>query len=154
MANECRRLLSMPQGEALGHFCLGLVTLTCAEDQDEPAKDLDRFLEQASEALAAAEAQERAAPSDAEVKLLLGLIHGSKAIVDGGRKNYLTALQECARRTGTSTSPETRPDPGGRPYGLRALPPGHGEAARNCEALRRRRPTGGQPRTGPAEPNA
>ena len=91
--NECRRLLSMPQGEALGRFCLSVVTLTSAEDQDEPAKDLDRFLEQASEALAAAEAQERAAPSDAEVKLLLGLIHGSKAIVDGGRKNYLTALQ-------------------------------------------------------------
>jgi len=92
-ATECRRLLSMPQGEALGRFCLSLVTLTRAEDEDEPTKVLDRFLEQASEALAAAEVQERAAPSDAEVKLLLGLIHGSKAIADGGRKNYLTALQ-------------------------------------------------------------
>lgn len=91
-AAECRRLLTVPQGEALGRFCLSLVTLTRAEDQDEPARDLDRFLEQAGEALAAAEAQERAAPSDAEVKLLLGLIHGSKAIVDGGRKNYLAAL--------------------------------------------------------------
>jgi len=92
-ATECRRLLAMPQGEALGRFCLSLVTLTRAEDQDEPTADLDRFLEQAGEALVAAEAQERAAPSDAEVKLLLGLIHGSKALVDGGRKNYLAALQ-------------------------------------------------------------
>ncbi len=89
---ECRRLLSTPEGEALGRFCLSLVTLTRAEDQDEPGKDLDRFLEQASEALAAAQAQERAAPSDAYVKLLLGMIHGSKAIVDGSRKNYLAAL--------------------------------------------------------------
>ncbi len=91
-ATECRGLLSMPQGEALGRFCLSLVTLTRAEDQDDPTANLDRFLEQASEALVAAEAQERAAPSDAEVKLLLGLIHGSKAIVDGGRKDYLAAL--------------------------------------------------------------
>ena len=92
-AAECRQLLTLPQGEAVGRFCLSLVTLTRAEDEDEPTKDLDRFLGEAGEALAAAEAQERAAPSDAEVKLLLGLIHGSKAIVDGSRKNYLAALQ-------------------------------------------------------------
>jgi tetratricopeptide (TPR) repeat protein len=93
-AAECRQLVSTPEGEALGRFCLSLVTLTRAEDQDEPATDLDRFLEQANEALAAAEAQERAAPLDAEVKLLLGMIHGSRAIVDGGRKNYFAALQD------------------------------------------------------------
>jgi len=92
-ATECQRLLELPQGEALGRFCLSLVTLTRAEDADDPTPLLDRFLEQAADALAAAEAQERAAPSDAEVKLLLGLIHGNKALVDGGRKNYLTALQ-------------------------------------------------------------
>lgn len=90
---ECRRLLTMPQGEALGRFCLSLVTLARAEDRDDPAPLLDRFLEQATEALAAAEVQERAAPSDAETKLLLGMIHGSKALVDGARGNYLAALQ-------------------------------------------------------------
>ena len=89
----CRSLLTIPQGEAAGRFCLSLVTLTRAEDKDDPAPDLDRFLEQTTEALAAAEAQERAAPADAEVKLLLGLIHGSKALVDGERRNYLSALQ-------------------------------------------------------------
>lgn len=93
-ASECRQIASAPHGEAVGRFCLSLVTLARAEDQDEPAKELDRFLEQAGEALAAAEAQERAAPADAEVKLLLGMIHGSKAIVDGGRKNYFAALQD------------------------------------------------------------
>jgi len=90
---ECRRLLTMPQGDALGRFCLCLVTLSRAEEKDDPAPVLDRFLEQATEALTAAEAQERANPSDAETKLLLGLIHGSKALVDGGRSNYLAALQ-------------------------------------------------------------
>ena len=92
-AAECQRLLVVPQGEATGRFCLSLVTLTRAEDQDDPTSELDRFLGQAAEALAAAEAQERAAPTDAETQLLLGLIHGSKALVDGGRRNYFSALQ-------------------------------------------------------------
>lgn len=92
-AAECRRMLALPQGEAAGRFCLSLVTLTRAEDQDDPTRELDRFLAQADDALAAAEAQERAAPTDAETQLLLGLIHGSKALVDGGRRNYFSALQ-------------------------------------------------------------
>ena len=33
------------------------------------------------------------APTDAETQLLLGLIHGSKALVEGGRRNYFSALQ-------------------------------------------------------------
>jgi tetratricopeptide (TPR) repeat protein len=92
-AAECRRMQALPQGEAAGRFCQSLVTLTRAEDQDDPTRDLDRFLAQADDALAAAEAQERAAPTDAETQLLLGLIHGSKALVDGGRRNYFSALQ-------------------------------------------------------------
>jgi len=90
---ECRRLLTMPQGEATSRFCLSLVTLTGAEDKDDPTPVLDRFLEQAAEALTAAEAQERAAPADAEAKLLLGMVRGSKALVDGVRKNYVSAFQ-------------------------------------------------------------
>ncbi|MGE5848935.1 MAG: tetratricopeptide repeat protein [Candidatus Methylomirabilota bacterium] len=98
---ECNSLLNLPEGEATGRFCLGLVTLTRAEDKDDPTPDLDRFLVQAAEAVAAAEAQERSQPADAEVKLLLGLAHGNKALVDGGRKNYLAALaslREAHRR--------------------------------------------------------
>lgn len=98
---ECRSLLMRPEGEAAGRFCLGLVTLTRAENQDDPTPDLDRFLAQAAEAVAAAEALERSQPADAEVKLLLGLAHGTKALVDGGRKNYLaafTSLREAHRR--------------------------------------------------------
>ncbi len=98
---ECRRLLTLSEGEAAGKYCLGLVTLTRAEDKDDPSPELDRFLTQAGEAVAAAEALERSQPTDAEVKLLLGLAHGNKALVDGGRKNYLaalTSLREAHRR--------------------------------------------------------
>ena len=89
---ECRGLVAMPRGEALGRFCSSLVTLTRAEEVDDPAPLLDRFLEQVAQALTVAEAQDRATPSDAETQLLLGLIHGSKALVDGARKNYLSAV--------------------------------------------------------------
>jgi tetratricopeptide (TPR) repeat protein len=100
-AAECQRLLVVPQGEAAGRYCLGLVTLTRAEDQDDPTSALDRFLGQAAQALAAAEAQERATPTDAETQLLLGLIHGSTALVEGERRNYFSALhgvREAHRR--------------------------------------------------------
>lgn len=90
---ECQRLVTMPQGEAVGRFCVALVTLTRAEDKDDPAPELDRFLAQVAETIASAEALERSQPTDAEVKLLLGLAHGSKALVDGGRKNYLAAFR-------------------------------------------------------------
>lgn len=98
---ECQRLILLPQGEAPGRFCLGLVTLTRAEDVDDPTPDLDRFLSQAAGAIAAGESQERSQPADAEVKLLLGLAQGTKALVDGTRKNYLAAFQalrEAQRR--------------------------------------------------------
>jgi tetratricopeptide (TPR) repeat protein len=90
----CRELLTLPSGKAAGHFCLGLVALAKAEDRDDPAPELDRFMEHATAALAAGESLERTAPSDAEVKLLLGLIHGSRALVEGERRNYLSALQD------------------------------------------------------------
>jgi tetratricopeptide (TPR) repeat protein len=98
---ECRRLLTLPEGEVVGKFCLGLITLARAENQDDPTPDLDRFLVQAADTVAAAEPLERSQPADAEVKLLLGLAHGNKALVDGGRKNYLaalTSLREAHRR--------------------------------------------------------
>jgi tetratricopeptide (TPR) repeat protein len=90
---ECQRLLALPQGEAAGRFCLAMVTLTRAEDKDDPAPELDRFLTQVGTAISAAEALERFQPTDADAKLLLGLAQGSKALVDGGRKNYLSAFQ-------------------------------------------------------------
>jgi len=90
---ECQRLLALPRGEAAGRFCQAMVTLTRAEDMDDPTPKLNRFLMQVGTAIAAAEALERSQPSDAEVKLLLGLAEGSKALVDGAQKNYLAALQ-------------------------------------------------------------
>lgn len=90
---ECQRLLALPEGEAAGRFCLAMVTLTRAEDKDDPAPELDRFLVQVGEAISTAETLERSQPTDAEVKLLLGLAQGSKALVDGERKSYLSAFQ-------------------------------------------------------------
>jgi tetratricopeptide (TPR) repeat protein len=90
---ECQHLLALPGGEAAGRFCLAMVTLTRAEDKDDPTPELNRFLTQVEAAISAAEALERSQPNDAEVKLLLGLAKGSKALVDGGQKNYLAALQ-------------------------------------------------------------
>ena len=90
---ECQRLLALPQGEAAGRFCLAMVTLTRAEDMDDPTPEVNRFLPQVRTAISSAEALERSQPTDAEVKLLLGLAEGSKALVDGSQKNYLAAFQ-------------------------------------------------------------
>ncbi len=90
---ECQHLLALPHGVAAGRFCLGLVTLTRAEDKDDPTPDMNHFLTQVGDAIAAAEALERSQPTDAEVKLLVGLTYGSKALGDGERKNYLSAWQ-------------------------------------------------------------
>ena len=95
---ECQDLLAHPQGEAVGRFCLAMVTLTRTEDLDDPAPALDRFLPQVQSAIAAAEALERSQPTDAEVKLLLGLAQGSKALVDGDRKSYLAAFRFLKRK--------------------------------------------------------
>lgn len=98
---ECQRVLTLPQGEAPGRFCLALVTLTRAEDKDDPVPEMDRFLTQVADAIAAAEALERSQPTDAELKLLLAVAHGSKALVNGARKNYLAAfrgIREAHRR--------------------------------------------------------
>ena len=90
---ECQSLLTLPQGEAAGRFCQAMVTLSRSEDKEDPTPDLDRFLAQVAGAITAGEAQERSQPADADVKLLLGLAHGGKALADGARKNYLAALQ-------------------------------------------------------------
>jgi tetratricopeptide (TPR) repeat protein len=100
-AAECQALLALPEGEVPGKFCHCLVILTRAEDRDDPRSEIDRFLAQVDEAIAAAEARERAQPDNAELKLLLGLAQGSKALADGARKNYVAgfqAVREAQRR--------------------------------------------------------
>lgn len=93
-ARACDRLAVERNGEAAGLFCHGLVTLTRADQVDDPAPDRDRFLEQARDALRAAESLDRTQPADAEVKLLLGLIQGSQALAEAARKEYLAAWQD------------------------------------------------------------
>ncbi len=89
---ECRQILALPQGEAAGRFCEGLVTLTRAADLDDPAPALRKFLAQTEAAIQAGDLQEQADPGDAELRLLLGLIHGSRAMINGDEKNYFAAL--------------------------------------------------------------
>jgi tetratricopeptide (TPR) repeat protein len=93
-AHECDRLMLEVSGEAAGRFCHGLVTLTRADQADDPAPERDRFLTQAREALRAAETLDRTSPADAEVKLLLGLIQGSQALAEAARQEYLAAWQD------------------------------------------------------------
>lgn len=92
----CRGLPALPEAAAARAFCLGLVSLARAEEQDDPRPELDRFLEQTAEAAEAAEALERLRPADAELRLLLGLIHGSRALAEGSRGNSLAALRALA----------------------------------------------------------
>jgi tetratricopeptide (TPR) repeat protein len=100
-ALACGRLLAHPDGGGPGHFCWAMVTLVRAEDQDDPASHLDRFRAQIGDAVAATERLERRFPRQADVKLLLGLAYGGKALADGERRNYLDAygaLREAHRR--------------------------------------------------------
>lgn len=90
---ECRALSAHADGQGPGHFCLAMVTSARAEDRDDPTADLDRFLVQIGEAIAATEPLERRYPRQAEVKLLLGLEYGSKALADGERRRYLEAYR-------------------------------------------------------------
>ena len=90
----CLSLLAQSEGVAAGHFCRALMHATRAESADDPALDQQRFLDDASAAQAAAEQMQRAAPSDPEIKLLLGSVVGGKAMVHGARGEYFTALGE------------------------------------------------------------
>jgi tetratricopeptide (TPR) repeat protein len=89
----CREILALPQGEAPGRFCLGLVTLATAEEADDPRQALNRFRADFPHILRAAEALDSAQPGDAEVKLLLGLAHGTRAAIESERHHYLEAVR-------------------------------------------------------------
>jgi tetratricopeptide (TPR) repeat protein len=89
----CRQILALPQGEAPGRFCLGLVALAAAEETDDPGPALDRFRADFPRTLRAVEALDAAQPGDAEVKLLLGLAHGTRAAIESERHRYVEAVR-------------------------------------------------------------
>jgi tetratricopeptide (TPR) repeat protein len=89
---ECRRLLTLPDGEAPGRFCLGLVAVGSAEEKDDPAPDLARFRSLLGETIAAAHTLARRQPADAGAKVLLGLAHGSRAMLAADDRHYLEAV--------------------------------------------------------------
>jgi tetratricopeptide (TPR) repeat protein len=90
----CQHIVALPRGEAPGQLCLALVTLARAKDMDDPMPVLDRFLAQVTNTITIAEALAGSQPADAELNLLLGVAHGSKAVVKGERKDYLAAWRE------------------------------------------------------------
>ena len=98
---ECQAISALTDGQGPGSFCRAMVTMARAEDRDDPTADLDRFREQIGEAIAAIGQLEQSHPRQADVKLLLGLAYGSKALADGERRSYLEAyraLREAHRR--------------------------------------------------------
>ena len=90
----CQHIVALPQGVAPGQLCLALVKLARAKDMDDPVLVLDQFLAQVTNAIKTAEAIEGSQPADAELNLLLGVAYGSKAMVEGGRKNYFAVWRE------------------------------------------------------------
>jgi tetratricopeptide (TPR) repeat protein len=69
------------------------VTLATAEEADDPRQALNRFRADFPHILRAAEALDSAQPGDAEVKLLLGLAHGTRAAIESERHHYLEAVR-------------------------------------------------------------
>jgi tetratricopeptide (TPR) repeat protein len=97
----CRGLAAPALPRGPDRFCEAMASLARAEDRDDPAAELERFRARIAEAIGGIGALERDRPDSAEVKLLLGLAYGSKALADGERKSYLDAagaLREAHRR--------------------------------------------------------
>jgi tetratricopeptide (TPR) repeat protein len=107
---ECRRLLTLPDGEAPGRFCMGLVAVGWAEDKDDPASELARFRGLIAETIAAADAQAGRQPTDAGVKVLLGLAHGSRAMLEAEGRHYIEAVR-AMRQAHTEFEAALRLDP-------------------------------------------
>lgn len=108
---ECHKLLALPKGEAAGRFCLALVAVAWSEEKDDPAPELARFRRELPGAVAAAEALAAAEPGDADVRLLLGLVHGTRAIVEGESHRYLEAVR-AVRQAHHEFGEALRLDPG------------------------------------------
>ncbi len=90
------RLKNFPGGDLLIPFLEGLVAMdqTIQDDwEDEETIDevLDRFLDRMGPVLTRGEALLEKAPDNADLLLALGIMHGTKAVVDRTRKNYFAA---------------------------------------------------------------
>jgi tetratricopeptide (TPR) repeat protein len=83
----------MAGGEAVGAFLAALVPVARLTETEESAAQLDQLLEALKPLVARVEALEAERPRDAEVKLLAGMVWGSKAMADGARRNVLAAYR-------------------------------------------------------------
>lgn len=90
-----REAARLPEGELPAAYYQATLILSRAEDKEEEevARDMDLFLNRMAEVIARAEKLHETRPKDADLALLLGAAWGSKAFVDGLRKNYLASLR-------------------------------------------------------------
>ena len=82
----------------LGPFYRAFVKLARVEDREATREELDAFLATMSRITVTAEEQLKQTPHDPDLLLFLGMVWGSKAMIDGVRGNYLSAY-EGIRRT-------------------------------------------------------
>lgn len=92
-AAEARALQQIPGGEAAGAFVAAFIPLVRVAEKEDVAAEADQFLAALAPVLDRVRALEAEHPRDAEVKLLAGMVWGSKAMADGVRRNILAGYQ-------------------------------------------------------------
>ncbi|MBI5167132.1 MAG: tetratricopeptide repeat protein [candidate division NC10 bacterium] len=92
---EFQKIIEVEKDGPLAPFFLSLVSLNRAgEEEEEPKKEeLNRFLEQVGASIERAERALEKNPKDGDLSLLLGMAYGTRAIVEGSLKHYLSAYQ-------------------------------------------------------------
>jgi hypothetical protein len=90
-----RELRSLPEGELLFPFLEGIVDMDQAiqedREEDNVSDTLDRFLARMEPVLRRGESLLKETPDSADLLLALGIMRGTKAVVDRTRKNYIDA---------------------------------------------------------------
>jgi len=92
---EFQKIIEVEKDGPLAPFFLSLVSLNRAGgEEEEPKKEeLNRFLEQVGASIEKAERALEKNPKDGDLSLLLGMAYGTRAIVEGSLKHYLSAYQ-------------------------------------------------------------
>ncbi len=87
------RLGDLDGTNLLSPFYRAYVRLARNEEREATRKEMDDFLAAMRGVTSSAEQQLTRAPDDADLLLFLGMAWGSKAMIDGLRGNYLSALE-------------------------------------------------------------
>lgn len=92
------RLRNLPEGDLILPFLEGIVEMDQSiqedwEDEEQIEEVLDRFLTRMEPVLTRGEELLEKTPNNADLLLALGIMHGTKAVVDRTRNNYLAAYR-------------------------------------------------------------